>query len=165
MTAYTDVHERRFYRDADRATLGGVCAGIADYFGFNLCVTRFLAVIAFLMAMPMVVVAYIAIVLLVPARSFRRAEARIDPEFRRNLRASPTQTMHDVRRRFQTHEASSGQASRRWFTSTEERDTRTVAVSPPSDSPPSKSVTHRRRGHPNWTYWLICRRSRPFRRT
>lgn len=102
MSAYTDVHERRFYRDADRAKLGGVCAGIADYFGFNLCVTRFLAFIAFLMAMPMVVVAYIAIVLLVPARSFRRERAKVDPEFRRNLRSSPTQTMNDVRRRFQT---------------------------------------------------------------
>jgi phage shock protein C len=94
--------DRRFYRDADRAMLGGVCAGVADYFGFNLKVTRFLAFIAFLMAMPMAVFAYIAIVLLVPARSLRHGEPTVDPEFKRALRSSPTQAMNDVRRRFRT---------------------------------------------------------------
>lgn len=102
MTSYTGMTDRRFYRDADRAKLGGVCAGVADYFGFNLCATRFLAVIAFLMAMPMFVIAYIAVVLLVPARSVRHGEPTGDPEFKRAVRASPTQTMNDVRRRFQT---------------------------------------------------------------
>ncbi len=34
---------RRFYRDRDNAWLGGVCAGLAGYLGFNLKVTRFLA--------------------------------------------------------------------------------------------------------------------------
>jgi phage shock protein C len=102
MNAYTGMSKRRFYRDADRAKLGGVCAGIADYFGFNLCATRFLAVIAFLMAMPMFVIAYIAAVLLVPARSLRDSAPDADPEFKRALRSSPQRTMNDVRRRFQT---------------------------------------------------------------
>jgi phage shock protein C len=64
--AYVD---RRFYRSADRAVLGGVCAGMAEYFGFNLRVLRFLAVIAFIFAMPFSVVAYLAAVFLIPARS------------------------------------------------------------------------------------------------
>lgn len=64
--AYTD---RRFYRSADRALLGGVCAGLADYFGFNLRVLRFMAIIAFVVAMPMAVIAYLAAVFLLPARS------------------------------------------------------------------------------------------------
>jgi phage shock protein C len=64
--AYAD---RRFYRSADRAVLGGVCAGMAEYFGFNLRVLRFLAVIAFIFAMPFSVVAYLAAVFLIPARS------------------------------------------------------------------------------------------------
>ncbi len=59
----------RFYRDADRAMLGGVCAGLARYLGFNLRATRILAFIAFLMFMPFVVLAYLAIVFLVPAES------------------------------------------------------------------------------------------------
>ncbi len=72
MNAYRTHTLRPFYRSADRAVLGGVCAGVADYFGFNLRVLRFLTVIAFIFAMPMAVIAYLAIVLLVPARAGSR---------------------------------------------------------------------------------------------
>lgn len=96
----TTTLERRFYRNADKAMLGGVCAGLADYFGFNLKVTRLLAFIAFLMAMPFSVLAYLAAVLLIPARSTKGA-LRGDPAFRQALRASPAQAASDVRRRFQ----------------------------------------------------------------
>lgn len=102
MTVEGSMADRRFYRDKDRAWLGGVCAGIADYFGFNLKVTRVLACIAFFMAMPMAVLAYVAVVLLVPAKSLHGREQTTDPEFTRALRASPQQTMNDVRRRFKS---------------------------------------------------------------
>ena len=59
--------QRRLVRDADRAMLGGVCAGLAAYLGFNLKVTRILAFIAFLTAMPIAVVAYLAAVFLIPS--------------------------------------------------------------------------------------------------
>jgi phage shock protein C len=59
----------RLYRDADRALLGGVCAGLAGYLGFNLKVTRFLAFVAFLMAMPVAAIAYLAAVFLIPSAS------------------------------------------------------------------------------------------------
>ena len=62
---------RGFYRDADRAVLGGVCAGLAGYMGFNLKVTRCLAFIAFLMAMPIAVIGYLAAVFLIPSASSR----------------------------------------------------------------------------------------------
>jgi phage shock protein C len=61
--------QRRLYRDADRAVLGGVCAGLAGYLGFNLKVTRFLAFIAFLMALPIAVIGYMAAVFLIPSAS------------------------------------------------------------------------------------------------
>ena len=69
MSADQTYSSRAFYRSADRAVLGGVCAGVADYFGFNLCVLRFLAIIAFVCAMPIAVIAYLAAVFLIPARS------------------------------------------------------------------------------------------------
>ena len=62
MSADQTYSSRAFYRSTDRAVLGGVCAGVADYFGFNLCVLRFLAIIAFVCAMPMAVIAYLAVV-------------------------------------------------------------------------------------------------------
>jgi phage shock protein C len=69
MTAYASTSHRRFTRNTDKALLGGVCAGFADYFGFNLRVTRLLLVVAFCVAMPITIIAYIAIVFLVPAES------------------------------------------------------------------------------------------------
>ena len=65
----TGTMSGHFCRDADRAMLGGVCAGLADYLGFNLKTTRILTFVAFLMAMPVAVVAYLAVVLLVPSVS------------------------------------------------------------------------------------------------
>lgn len=101
MSAYAATPGRSFYRDTDRAKLGGVCAGLAEYFGFNLCVTRFLAVVAFFVAMPMTIIAYLAAVLLIPARSARN-DRPADPEFRRAVRSSPAQTADDIRRRFRS---------------------------------------------------------------
>ncbi len=69
MTTLNADSDRRFYRDADRAVLGGVCAGLAGYLGFNLKMTRFLAFIAFLMAMPIAVIGYLAAVFLIPSAS------------------------------------------------------------------------------------------------
>ena len=71
MTTYASTGERRFVRNGDRAVLGGVCAGIADYFGFNLCAVRVLFLISFFLFMPFVALAYIALVLLVPSASSR----------------------------------------------------------------------------------------------
>jgi len=67
----TTTTYRRLTRDADRAMLGGVFAGISRHFGINLCVLRFVGIIAFLAAFPFMFVAYIAAVLLIPAESWR----------------------------------------------------------------------------------------------
>ena len=69
MTVHTTTSHHRFTRNADKALLGGVCAGLADYFGFNLRATRVIFLIVFFVATPFPLIAYIAIVLLVPAKS------------------------------------------------------------------------------------------------
>ncbi len=73
MTSYGNTSARGLYRDADRAIIGGVCAGLAGTFGLNLKVTRFLAFIGFLAAMPFAVIVYLAAVMLIPAESGREA--------------------------------------------------------------------------------------------
>ncbi len=80
MTVHATTSQGRFTRNADRAILGGVCAGVAGYFGFNLRVTRLLAVIAFCVAMPVTTVVYIAVVLLVPAES-NQYSYKVEREF------------------------------------------------------------------------------------
>ena len=83
MIAMNAESDRRFYRDADRAVLGGVCAGLAGYMGFNLRVTRCLAFIAFLMAMPIAVIGYLAAVFLIPSASSRELDVATERHFRR----------------------------------------------------------------------------------
>ncbi len=126
MNTYTDTTEGRLYRDADRALLGGVCAGLAGHFGLNLKVTRFLAFIAFLAAMPFAIIGYLAAVWLIPAASYRgrevrvesrrcwggsrrrshrsrRARERVEREFEAvREQARPRPSIHDVRERYKS---------------------------------------------------------------
>mgnify|MGYP001552288976 CR=1 FL=1 len=106
MSTLAGTSGRRLYRDADRAKLGGVCAGLSTYLGFNLCVTRFLCVMAFLFAFPFALVAYLGAVLLIPASS-SRAYDEPDYEKRRKdalreeiLRARPNRD--EVRERYRS---------------------------------------------------------------
>lgn len=103
MSTLGATSERRFYRDADRAVLGGVCAGLAGYLGFNLKVTRFLAFIAFLMAMPIVVIGYLAAVFLIPSSSSRVVDRATEREKEQARRTPPSSaTADEVRRRYQS---------------------------------------------------------------
>ena len=106
MSTLAGTSGRRLYRDADRAVLGGVCAGLATYLGFNLKVTRLLCVIAFLCAFPFAAAAYLGAVLLIPASSSRiydesDYEARRKDALREEiLRARPTSS--EVRERYRS---------------------------------------------------------------
>ena len=106
MNCCVGVDGRRLYRDADRAVLGGVCAGLSTYLGINLKVTRFLCIIAFLCAFPFALVAYLVAVLLIPASSSRRDDGMRYDELRKQalreeiLRAKPT--VKDVRERYKS---------------------------------------------------------------
>ncbi len=102
MSNYDSIPRRKFYRNRDRAMVAGVCAGLADYFGFNLKVTRILAVISLIMACLVTLIAYFGAVFLVPATPRGRDEPPYDPEFRKAVRSAPRQTLGDVRRRFQS---------------------------------------------------------------
>jgi phage shock protein C len=102
MSKYNSISRRRFARNRDRALVAGVCAGLADYFGFNLKVTRILAVIALLSAMPLTLLAYFGTVFLFPSLPDSGRSADYDAEFHKALRSAPSQTLGDVRRRYQS---------------------------------------------------------------
>lgn len=85
MSATDFASERRLYRDRDSAMLGGVCAGIAAYLGFNLTATRLIAVIALFATGPIFIVAYIAAALLIPA-SNRESPFDRNGEFKESRR-------------------------------------------------------------------------------
>ena len=106
MTCCAGINGRRLYRDSDRAVLGGVCAGLAKHLGFNLKVTRLLAVIAFFCAMPFAIIGYLAAVFLIPSRSSRVYEETGAKESRKDrlqeeiLRAKPS--VNEVRERYKS---------------------------------------------------------------
>ena len=108
MSTFAGTSGRRLYRDADRAVLGGVCAGLANYLGFNLKVTRLLCIIAFLCVFPVALIAYLAAVLLIPASSSRVYDERMYEERRKEalreeiLRSRPT--VSEVRERYRNLE-------------------------------------------------------------
>ena len=106
MSTFAGTSERRLYRDADNAVLGGVCAGLARYLGFNLKVTRFLAFITFLCAMPFAIIGYLAAVFLIPSSSSKVHDAAAYDELRKEelreeiRRAKPS--VDEVRRRYKS---------------------------------------------------------------
>ena len=80
--------------------IGGVCAGLADYFGFNLRATRILAIIALFVTGVGALLAYFGTMFLVPAKPVPVEEPDYDPAFRKALRSNPGATMSEVSRRF-----------------------------------------------------------------
>ena len=85
--------------------IGGVCAGLADYFGFNLRVTRILMVISLLMAFPATMLAYLGVVFLVPSAPVAATPPDYDEAFRRAVRSDPRHTMAEVGRRYKKLDA------------------------------------------------------------
>ena len=90
---------RRLYRDREAGIFLGVCAGIADYFGFDLGVTRILTALALIFFMPMTLVLYFALALLLPKKP-ADVSPEADPELTRSMRAEPQDMLSKTRYRF-----------------------------------------------------------------
>ena len=77
----SDLYQRknphRLYRDREHAIIAGVCAGIAEYFGFNRRAFRIIVGIATVMFLPFVVVSYFILVILLPVKP---VEPKIDEQ-------------------------------------------------------------------------------------
>ena len=98
---------RRLYQDRDRGVIFGVCAGIADYFGFDVFVTRILAVLSLFFFTFPTFVSYILLAFLLPKKP-RALYGPVDEEveaLRRQVRSSPHATLDSVKSRFRDIEA------------------------------------------------------------
>lgn len=94
----------RFYRDPVAGKFGGVCAGLAEYFGFDLTLTRVLTVLTMLF-FPTVLVVYIVLWMLLPTKPVRLYRDEDDRDFWRGVRVSPAATLSEVRHRFRAADA------------------------------------------------------------
>lgn len=98
---YSDSSRNRLYRDRDNGMIFGVCAGLADYFGFDLKVTRICVAIGGLFFFPTVIIIYAILGLLLdPAPPVDRDRFGDDHALRRRVRSEPHATLRSVRYRF-----------------------------------------------------------------
>jgi phage shock protein C len=84
----------------------GVCAGLADYFGFDLKITRICVALGGIFFFPTVIIIYVILGLLLDDTSDSPQERRVrdDPELRRRVRAEPHATLRSVRHRYREME-------------------------------------------------------------
>jgi len=91
----------RLYRDPKAGMAAGVCAGIADYFGFDPSLTRVLVVLAALFFFPFTVVAYVVLAILLPKKPPELGyDSDEEAELDRRMRAQPHDSLHSIRHRF-----------------------------------------------------------------
>src|SRR5215210_9189390 len=91
----------RFYRDKRNGKLFGICAGIADYTGFDVNLVRVCFLAAVFMSGGGILPFYVIAGFVTPTkpREFETGD-REERQFWQGVRASPTRTARDIRSRF-----------------------------------------------------------------
>ena len=91
----------KLYRNTDDAMILGVCAGLADYFGFDRSITRIVTVIAGFIFPPTVLFAYFLLGLLLQKAPISARDSTAESYvLRQRVRAEPHSTLDSIRHRF-----------------------------------------------------------------
>ncbi len=95
------VRRTRFYVDKRNAKFLGVCAGIADYFGWDATLVRVGVVTGTLFGVPFLPLIYLAVNWIAdPKPAMLYDDSQEDREFWRKVRVSPQRTVRDVNASF-----------------------------------------------------------------
>ncbi|MBD1385998.1 PspC domain-containing protein [Mucilaginibacter rigui] len=88
--------EKKLYRDEQRKTVGGVCAGLADYFGVDVSVVRVIFVLAvFLKGIG--ILPYIVLWIVLPKKPFNYTDPTYQPGFTPGFNPKYGQPFGDVK--------------------------------------------------------------------
>ncbi len=90
----------RFYRDTRRGKLMGVCAGIADYFGFDPWGVRLIVLVSLIAFTLPTLFGYFAMGILFEAKPDHLYANEQEEVFWRGVRTRPDQTARDIRHKF-----------------------------------------------------------------
>jgi phage shock protein C len=90
----------RFYIDKQNAKWLGVCAGIADFTGFDVTIIRIMTVIATFGTFPAGLFIYWLIAWMAPAKPLGLYDNAEEAKFWQGVRQSPTRSTRDVRSKF-----------------------------------------------------------------
>ncbi|MEQ1931933.1 MAG: envelope stress response membrane protein PspC [Parvularculaceae bacterium] len=99
-------NRHRLYRNRRQRKIAGVCAGIAEYFGWNVKWLRIGAILATVFFFPFPIIAYGVAALLMksPAADYRAFQTPEDERFWRTYSVRPKVTYSDLRHRFRALE-------------------------------------------------------------
>jgi len=78
----------------------GVCAGFAEYFGFDVTITRIVVALGAFFFFPFIPLIYLCLGLLLPVRAYSGPEPRRADPVERQVRSNPHDTLANVRYRF-----------------------------------------------------------------
>ncbi|NBD95631.1 MAG: envelope stress response membrane protein PspC [Gammaproteobacteria bacterium] len=110
----------RLYRNKERSVLGGVCAGIADWAGFNLTALRIITVLLAIPFTAVMIIGYIALWILVPKRPINLYRDECDEAFWNEVRKGPKDGVSRLNHRFRELDRRL-QRMEAWLTSNEYR--------------------------------------------
>jgi phage shock protein C len=101
------LRRRRLYQNRENGLVFGICTGIANYFGFDVAITRILTALSLLFFTFPTSVAYLLLALLLPKkpRGLGHSDGRGTDELQRQVRSSPHETLESVRYRFRDLDA------------------------------------------------------------
>ena len=99
---YKRKNPHRLFRDKENALLAGVCAGIAEYFGFNRKGVRIATVLVMLFPpfFAFVVVSYFVLAIVLPVKPTDLYESNEQAEFWRGVSNAPSDVFGALRHRF-----------------------------------------------------------------
>lgn len=103
---YNGFDPRRIYRDRKNGMIAGVVAGIARHFGFAVCPTRMVVILACFVAFPFVALAYIFAALVLKPLPDATYDSPSEERFWREVNRSPKATLSGVRYRLRQIEQS-----------------------------------------------------------
>ena len=98
--AYQPPSRTRFYRDKRNGKFMGICAGIADYAGFDVTLVRITMIAAIFLSSGSILPVYFIAGMVAPDRPRELDATNADEkEFWQSVRRSPARTARDIRLR------------------------------------------------------------------
>ncbi len=98
--SYQPPSQTRFYRNKRKGKLMGICAGIADYTGFDVSMVRIAFVAAIFLSSGSILPVYFVAGWITPNKpSELESTDREEREFWQSVRRSPTRTAREIRLR------------------------------------------------------------------
>ncbi len=97
--------KKRLRRNKDHGGFLGVCAGLADYFGLDLGLTRLITFIAMFFFAPGMLLAYFLLALILPLKpASETVEGESEQAFVKSVRSEPQAVLSSARHRYRVLE-------------------------------------------------------------